>query len=55
MNAVDGLVNNLDDPEILDEMLLRTGANHARRKITAEAFEVGSPNLGHNQHVLKFN
>ncbi|CAL8101769.1 unnamed protein product [Orchesella dallaii] len=39
MNAIDGMVNNLDDPEMLDEMLLRTGINHGKRKLTGEAFE----------------
>lgn len=42
MNAVDGMVQSLDDPEMLDEMLLKTGANHGRRKIEAIAFDVNN-------------
>jgi len=39
ISAVDGLVDNIDDPEMLDEMLLKTGINHARRKIAGDAFD----------------
>jgi len=39
ISAVDGMVENIDDPEMLDEMLLKTGINHGKRKINGEAFD----------------
>ncbi|ODN02116.1 Globin [Orchesella cincta] len=54
MNAIDGMVNNLDDPEMLDEMLLRTGVNHGKRKLTGQAFdEFKSSFMGYLETTLK--
>lgn len=38
MSAITQLVENLDDPEVLVEMLIKTGGNHFRRKIQLEQF-----------------
>lgn len=40
MKAIDGLIDNLDDPEVLTELLQRTGANHARRGLVIADFQV---------------
>ena len=40
MNAINGLVDNLDDPEVLTELLIKTGQNHARRKLQLSDFTV---------------
>ncbi|CAL8148411.1 unnamed protein product [Orchesella dallaii] len=39
LNAINGLVDNLDDPDVLTELLLKTGRNHARRKLRRGDFE----------------
>lgn len=38
LSAISGLVDNLDDPEVLVEMLVKTGGNHFRRSIKVEQF-----------------
>ena len=40
MNAINGLIDNLDDPEVLTELLTKTGQNHARRKLQLSDFTV---------------
>jgi len=40
MTAINGLVDNLDDPEVLTELLLKTGRNHAKRGTKAGDFQV---------------
>ncbi|CAG7655217.1 unnamed protein product, partial [Allacma fusca] len=40
MSALNGFIENLDDVEMLDELLLKTGENHAKRKLTGEDFVV---------------
>lgn len=43
ISAVDGLVENIDDPEMLFEMLLKTGMNHGKRhKIESDSFDVSN-------------
>jgi len=39
LNAINGLVDNLDDPEVLSELLLKTGQNHGRRTLKRGEFE----------------
>jgi len=39
LNAIDGLVDNLDDPEVLTELLIKTGQNHARRTLKRGEFQ----------------
>ncbi|CAG7726245.1 unnamed protein product [Allacma fusca] len=38
MSALNGFIENLDDVEMLDELLLKMGENHAKRKLTREDF-----------------
>jgi hypothetical protein len=40
MTAISGLVDNLEDPEVLTELLLNTGRNHKKRKLTPGDFVV---------------
>jgi hypothetical protein len=40
MTAINGLVDNLDDPEVLTELLLKTGQNHQKRKLKLGDFQV---------------
>ncbi|CAG7830087.1 unnamed protein product [Allacma fusca] len=40
MSALNGFIENLDDVEMLDELLLKTGENHAKRKLAQEDFVV---------------
>lgn len=39
LSAISSLVENLDDPEVLVEMLIKTGGNHFRRHIQVEQFD----------------
>jgi len=39
MYAITALVDNLEDPLCLNEMLLKTGSNHSRRKLKIEMFD----------------
>jgi len=39
LNAINGLVDNLDDPEVLTELLLKTGQNHGRRSLKRGEFQ----------------
>jgi hemoglobin-like flavoprotein len=39
MNAINGLVDNLDDPEVLTELLIKTGQNHQKRKVKPGDFQ----------------
>lgn len=40
MYSIDSIVCNLDDPEVLEEMLLKIGNNHGRRRIPEGEFMV---------------
>ncbi len=40
MTAISGLVDNLEDPEVLTELLLNTGRNHKKRELTPGDFVV---------------
>ncbi|XP_049799452.1 globin C, coelomic-like isoform X3 [Schistocerca nitens] len=40
MYSIDSIVCNLDDPEVLEEMLLKIGNNHGRRKVPEDEFKV---------------
>jgi len=39
LNSINGLVDNLDDPDVLSELLLKTGQNHARRTLKRGDFQ----------------
>jgi len=39
MSALSALVDNLDDPEVLSELLLNVGRNHIKRKLKKGDFE----------------
>lgn len=40
MTSLTALVENLDDPEVLNELLHTVGRNHGRRKVKVGDFEV---------------
>jgi hypothetical protein len=42
MYSLTGVVDNLEDPECLTEMLLKLGENHGRNKITEKEFHVST-------------
>ncbi|OXA57298.1 globin [Folsomia candida] len=39
VSAINGLIDNLDDPEMLCELLVKTGQNHAKRSIKIGDFK----------------
>lgn len=43
VSAINGLIDNLDDPEMLCELLVKTGQNHAKRSIKIGDFKVTHP------------
>jgi len=39
VSAINGMINNLEDPELLGELLVKTGLSHAKRDITVQDFK----------------
>jgi len=39
VSAINGMIDNIDDPELLSELLIKTGQNHKRRLIKIEDFK----------------
>ncbi|CAG7834222.1 unnamed protein product [Allacma fusca] len=46
LNAINGLIDNLDDLEVLNELLFKTGQNHIKRNLKISDFQ----NLKENLH-----
>jgi hypothetical protein len=45
MYSLTGVVDNLQDPECLTELLIKLGQNHRRHNITEKEFHVSSQSL----------
>jgi hemoglobin-like flavoprotein len=46
MYSVTGVVDNLEDPECLTEMLIKLGQNHRRHEVTEKEFHVSIQSMG---------
>jgi hypothetical protein len=46
MYALTSVIDNLDDPECLTEMLIKLGQNHSRHRVTEKGFEVSRQSAG---------
>jgi len=40
LSSIDGLVNNMDDPDVLSELLFKIGQNHSKRQLKTGDFQV---------------
>jgi hypothetical protein len=46
MYALTSVIDNLDDPECLTEMLIKLGQNHSHHRVTEKGFEVSRQSAG---------